>query len=230
MKAILQMGPAQFIIEGATFHLLCENIQQTLVAMRRLQECNMILKLHVERLEARLVEDAHRLRAAGVALPKALPNDGGDDDDDSTVESSLPFRVGDAWRSAWQRRVYVNPAAPMQHYECSTTGQQQPVVHRRPLFIFSAASFDVAETVVQRLHARLLEQRLLLDEIELQALCSGSDDCSASDASTRVLPLPVMELDTYSCTSTNVMPEYGAARNHRRSPTPRVGTSAYRRY
>ncbi|CAG9573317.1 hypothetical protein LMJF_21_0450 [Leishmania major strain Friedlin] len=225
MKAILQVGPAQFFIEGATFHLLCVDIRQTLAAIVKLQECSISLKLHVNKLETRLAEDARRLRAAGVALPGD-----DDDDDDPILGSSLLSRVGAASRSSWQRRAYIKSTAPMPRYVCPTTGQRQPVLHRRPLFIFSAASFDAAEAVVQRLQARLLEQHLLLDEIELQALCSGGDGCSVSDAPTRVLPLPIMELDTYLSTSANVMPAYDVEGNRRRCFMTVVGASANGRH
>ncbi|CBZ26793.1 hypothetical protein, unknown function [Leishmania mexicana MHOM/GT/2001/U1103] len=229
MKTILQVGPAQFVIEGATFLLLCVDIRQTLAAIVKLQECSISLKLHVDELETRLAEDARRLRAAGVALPEALPGDD-DDGDDTTAGGSLLSRVGAASRSSWQRRAYIRSAAPMPRYVCPTTGQRHPVFHRGPLFIFSEASFDAAEAVVQRLQARLLEQRLLLDEMDLQALCSGGDDSMVSDAPTRVLPLPIMELDTYLSTSANVMPAYDAEGNRRRCSTTVVGTSAARRY
>ncbi|KAG5479754.1 hypothetical protein LSCM4_05761 [Leishmania orientalis] len=211
------MGPARFFVEGATFHLLCNDIQQALAALVLLQECSISLTLHVGHLETSLVEGAHRLNAAGVALPKSLP---GIDDDDSFAENSPPIRSVTASRSPRQRRTHV----------CPSIGQRQPAVHKGTLFIFSAASFDTAEAKVQRLHARLLEQRLLLDDIELQALCDGGNGRSTSDTSARVLPLPIVELDTYLSTSANVMTEYDAEWHRRRFSTTVVGVSATGRY
>ncbi|KAG5506049.1 hypothetical protein GH5_05730 [Leishmania sp. Ghana 2012 LV757] len=216
MKAILQVGPARFFVEGATFHLLCNDIQQALAALVLLQECSISLTLHVGHLETSLVEGVHRLNAAGVALPKSLPGI----DDDSFAENSPPIRSVTASRSPRQRRTHV----------CPSIGQRQPAVHKGTFFIFSAASFDTAEAMVQRLHARLLEQRLLLDDIELQALCDGGNGRSTSDTSARVLPLPIVELDTYLSTSANVMTEYGAEGHPWRCSTTVVGVSATGRY
>ncbi|CAJ1023971.1 hypothetical protein, conserved [Leishmania lindenbergi] len=75
---------------------------------------------------------------------------------------------------------------------------------------WSAASLDAAEAVVQR----------------LQALCGGGDDRQVSGVSTRVLPLPIVEANTYLSTPTSVMPDYDAAGHRRRCSATVVGVSA----
>ncbi|KAG5479369.1 hypothetical protein LSCM1_04629 [Leishmania martiniquensis] len=227
MKAILQVGPAQLVVEGPAFHLLCEDIQQTLAGLVALQASSITLTLHVGHLETCLAEDARRLNAAVMALPKYHLGNG--DGGNPFAGNSLPIRPVTVPPPQWRRHAYMRAASPPPHHLCPSTIERRPVVHKGPFFIFSAASFDRAEAVVQQLHACLLEQRLLLDDMELHAMCDGGDGLSASDTSPRVLPLPIIELDTYLSTSANVMAEYDAEGHRRRSSTTVVGVAAARR-
>ncbi|KAK7200179.1 hypothetical protein NESM_000068800 [Novymonas esmeraldas] len=216
MKALLQVGPAQLFVEGASFHLLCRDIQQSLETFVELRESDMSLELHVEALEMCLVTDAQRLRAAGVAVPKSLPDDDDDEDDgDATVAG--------CWSPAPRNTAARGTHHPVPRHVCPNDGQpRRPASRAGPLFVFSADSFDAAEALVQRLHARLLEQRLLLDDLELTALCSGGGG-GAVPPTSRVVPLPLVRLDTYLSTPAAVLlPEYDIAGNRRR-PSTTVG-------
>lgn len=234
MKALLQVGPAQFIIEGASFHLLCEDIQLTLAALVELQESTISLTLHVEALEACLADDAELLTAAGIALPRPLPGD--DDGDDETSSTAGHYRALHRLRAARQTplRHQQQPersptptaaSSPLARHVTPTAGQRTSEPRHGPLFIFSAESFDAAEAHLQRLHTRMLEQRLLLDEVELMALRTYGDALAWS-APARVLPLPIVQLDPYLSTSADVQSEYDAEGHRRRFSATLTGASS----
>ncbi|KAL0505287.1 LOW QUALITY PROTEIN: hypothetical protein Q4I32_003644 [Leishmania shawi] len=139
--------------EGATFHLLCEDAQQTLAALVKLQECSISQTLHVSELETWLAgcipTECNRCGAAKNAAWH---------DDDSAAGSSPPIHVGTASRLSWQRRAYMRSTSPA------------------PRHIYAPA---------------------LVSGTLLNAAEAGGDDRQASGVSTRVLPLPIVEANTY---------------------------------
>lgn len=194
MKAILQIGPAQFVVEGATFHLLCEDIVQSLHSIIPIAEADVALTLHTDALERCLADDAQRLTSAGVPHPRAIHES---DDVAAALSSVFP------------------PSASASGVDAPRRLSTQRV--RDPLNVFSADSFDAAEAMVQELQTCVLEQRRLL---EMHAL---SSPCGAPH---RVVPLPLLRLDTYLSTSADVLPEYNAAGQRRRSSLTVVGGEA----
>lgn len=200
MKAVLQVGPAQFMVEGATFHLLCADIAQTLRAIVALDENEISLTLHTDALERCLADDAQRLAAVGLTPPRTLaPVDA----DVSTPSATSPSRSPSAELPRHRRPLPVR------------------CVHEPPN-IFSPDSFDAAEAVVQELQARVQEQCLLLAKHDVQAR-TGADADASSSAPRRVVPLPLLRLETYLSTSADVQPEYTAEGRRRRSSLTVLG-------
>ncbi|KPA78163.1 hypothetical protein ABB37_06336 [Leptomonas pyrrhocoris] len=219
MKAVLQVGPAQFIVDGATFHLLCEDITQTLKALLTLNESDVSLTLHLDALERCLADDAQRLVEAGVPLPRRLPHEG--DDVDLSVDAGAPPP------SPPPRRLSVSRGV------------------REPINVFSSDSFDAAEALLQELQARLLEQRLLLEKCITAGTVAPNverHESSVRDSSgevvkdgvrsgttalpRRVVPLPLLRIDTYLSSSVDVLPDYDAQGHRRRSSLTVLGTSS----
>lgn len=216
MKAVLQVGPAQFIVDGATFHLLCSDIQQTLQSFMPLSESEIFLTLHIDALERCLADDAQRLASAGVPPPRALH----DLESIKSIDSTQQM----------DRRANTRGAMQQQRRRLSVSRVCEPIN------VFSVDSFDAAEAVVQELHARVLEQRLLLEKCVEQGTIApeveenvtagkrsgsrvgGSVNGAAVSSSPprRALPLPLLRLDTYLSTSADVLPEYDAQGRRRR--------------
>ncbi|KPI89551.1 hypothetical protein ABL78_1319 [Leptomonas seymouri] len=210
MKAVLQVGPAQFVVDGATFHLLCEDIIQTLKSLMTIDESDISLTLNTDALERCFADDAQRLAAAGVPLPRSLA--GANEEivrsDEKHMQSPPP------------RRLCMSCAVP------------------KPMNIFSSDSFDAAEAVVQEMLARVLDQRLQLEkcvqgtasrEVELQELgrggSSGGSRCAAL-LPQRAVPLPLLRLGTYLSTSVNMLPDYDAQGRRRCNSSSVIGTSS----
>lgn len=217
MKAVLQVGPAQFIVDGATFHLLCSDIQQTLQSLMPLSESEIFLTLHIDALERCLADDAQRLASAGVPPPRALHDLESIKSIDSTQQMDRRANTRGAMQQQQRRRLSVSRVC-------------------EPINVFSVDSFDAAEAVVQELHARVLEQRLLLEKCVEQGTIApkveesvtagkrsgsrvgGSVNGAAVSSSPprRALPLPLLRLNTYLSTSADVLPEYDAQGRRRR--------------
>jgi hypothetical protein len=221
MKAILQVGPAQFVVDGATFHLLCRDIQQTLHSLMNVRESDIALTLHVDALERCLAHDAQRLTAAGVPIPRGLR------DDDDVARGN-----GDAGAKEEGRLATAHDIA-----RDTEEGERVFPTHRRgistahpPLNIFSVGSFDVAEAVVQELQTRVLELRLFLE----RCVDDGTvPPLPPPDVKTvlpvfphRGIPLPLLRLNTYLSTTADVLPDYDVQGHRRRGSLTVTGTSA----